>query len=79
MRFAKINITVTITARASATTIENQIPSTPLKIIGKIITAATWKTRVLINEMIAEIGPLFRAVKNDEPKIANPENKKEKE
>ena len=46
---------------------------------GKIKTAATWKTKVLKNEIIAEIGPLFNAVKKDEPKMANPANKNEKE
>jgi hypothetical protein len=72
-----MKITVIITARASAITIESQIPSTLLKIIGRKITPATWKTRVRIKEIIADMVPLFKAVKKDEPKIANPENKNE--
>lgn len=69
---------VIVTAITSAATMESQIPST-CQSNGKVSTAAIWNTRVLIKEMAAEISPLFRAVKNDEPKIANPENKKEKE
>lgn len=57
---------------------ESQIPSTPQK-RGRIKTAAIWNTRVLKNAIDADISPLFKAVKKDEPKIANPENKKQKE
>ena len=77
-----MKIIVTHTARASAITTDSQIPIISLpsgKSNGKIKTAATWKTNVLKNEIIAEIGPLFKAVKKEEPKIANPANKNEKE
>ena len=73
---------VTRTASASAITTESQIPYTSLpvgKTSGSVNTAITWKTSVLKNEIIADIGPLLRAVKKDEPNIANPANKKEKE
>jgi hypothetical protein len=45
------------------------IPPRP-RIIGRSITAAHWKTRVLINDITAEVSPSLRAVKNAEPKIA---------
>ena len=73
-----MKIKVIKTAIASATTIDHQIPFPP-QTRGKTITAATWKTSVLKNEIIAEIGPLFSAVKNDEPYIAKPEKINEKE
>ena len=66
-----MNETVTTNASNSATTMEYQMPSIS-NIIGRKITAATWKTRVLINDINAEIRPLLRAVKNDEPNIAIP-------
>ena len=49
------------------------------KIRGKTKTAIVWNKRVRKKEMIAEMGPLLRAVKKEEPKMATPENKKEKE
>ena len=74
---------VTITAKNSATTIDSQIPITffsgSLNNIGKIKTAATWKSKVLKNDIIADTGPLFNDVKKDEPKMAIPEKRKEKE
>jgi len=68
---------VTITAKNSATTVENQIPSS-FHISGIIITAAVWNKRVLRKDISAEIGPSFRAVKKAEPKMAMPAKKKEK-
>ena len=62
------------TAIISANTTENQIPSTPQK-RGKTKTDEIWNTKVLS----AEVSPSFKAVKKEEPKMANPENKKEKE
>lgn len=53
-----------------------QMPSMPQK-IGKISTAATWNTTVLRKEIVADTIPLLRAVKNEEPKILNPQSKKE--
>lgn len=47
-------------------TTENQIPSIP-KIMGKISTAATWNSRLLKNEIRAEVSPSFNAVKKDDP------------
>ena len=83
-RFAKRKATVTITAKASATIIENQIPLIPSppaasKINGRVRTAAVWNNSVRKNEIMADTGPLFSAVKKEEPKIANPVNKKAKE
>ena len=49
---------VTITAIASAATMEAQIPFT-FQNIGKINTAATWNTNVLIKEIAAETSPSF--------------------
>ena len=53
----------------SATTTESQIPSRPIS-LGNKITAAIWKTMVRKKDIIAEIRPLFSAVKKDDPKIA---------
>ena len=70
-----MNIADSVAAANSATTTEAQIPSSP-HTSGNNITAAIWKTSVLKNEMMAETSPLLSAVKNDEPNIASPENKK---
>ena len=73
---------VIISARNSATTTESQIPTTCKlsgKRSGRTRTAITWKSRVLKNDISAEIGPLLSAVKKDEPKIAKPANKNENE
>lgn len=72
------NITVVKTAIISAATIELQIPSTPHK-SGNISTAAIWNIRVLKKAIAAETGPSLSAVKKDEPKMANPENRNENE
>lgn len=61
------------TAIISANTTENQIPSTPQK-RGKIKTDEIWNTKVLRKEISAEVSPSFKAVKKEEPKMANPEN-----
>ena len=70
-----MNISDNAAAANSATTTEAQIPSSP-HTSGNNITAAIWKTSVLKNEMTAETSPLLSAVKNDEPNIASPENRK---
>ena len=72
--FAKRKQNTTIVAATSATTIEYHIPSRP-KTIGKNTTATTWNTTVLRKEITAETTPSLRAVKNDEPKIPNPQIK----
>ena len=54
------------------------MPSSP-QISGKISTAADCNTNVLKKEIKAEIGPLLRAVKKDDPKIAKPVKRKENE
>ncbi len=54
---------LTIRAITSATIIELQIPFNPKK-IGKIITHPHSQTNVRTTEIIAEIIPLFSAVKN---------------
>ena len=53
------------------------MPSTPQN-RGKNITAAIWNTKVRRKEIAAETRPLLSAVKKEEPKIANPEKRKEK-
>ena len=65
-------------ANISAITIEYQMPSRSKK-MGSIITASDWNTRVRKKDIIAEIMPLLRAVKNPDPQIAIPEKRKEKE
>ena len=72
------NTTVRIADIPSATTIDDQIPSTPKK-TGSNKTELIWKKRVLIKDIVAELIPSFNAVKNEEPKIAMPENKNENE
>ena len=79
-----MKITVTITAKASATIMENQIPLIPSppsasKINGRVRTAKVWNKSVRKNEIIADTGPLLSAVKKEEPKIAKPVNKNAKE
>ena len=61
----------------SATTIKIQMPSIS-KIRGSRIIAATWNTKVLKKEIKAEMSPLLRAVKNEDPNIAIPAKRKEK-
>lgn len=69
---------VTPKANTSAATVDSHIPSTP-QINGKVKIAAAWNTKVRRKDMAAEINPLPRAVKKEEPKIAKPEKRKEKE
>ena len=64
-----------VMASSSATTVESQTPSISM-ISGNNKTNEISKTIVRIKEMTAETIPLFSAVKNEELKIANPENKK---
>ena len=67
---------VKVAAVSSAITTEAQIPSTGgFQTSGNNNTAAIWNTNVLKNDIIAEIRPLFKAVKNPEPNIAIPQNK----
>lgn len=61
-----INVIVIIIDIISAAAIEIHIPSIPRK-AGSINTAAIWNTKVRKNEIRAEISPLLRAVKKDEP------------
>ena len=79
-----MNTTVTITASASAITMDSQIPIMPSppafsKMKGRRKTVTDWKTSVRKKEMTADTGPLFSAVKKDEPKIAVPVKRKAKE
>ena len=60
----------------SAATLDSQIPSSS-QMSGKMSTAAIWNTSVRKNEMSAEVSPSPSAVKNDEPKIENPESRNE--
>ena len=60
-----------INAIISAKVIDNQIPSTPNH-KGNKIAANSLKPKVLNTEIIAEIIPLFNAVKKDEIKILIP-------
>lgn len=69
---------LTINAKISAITTANQIPFNP-KSNGSIIITATWNTKVLKNDIVAETNPLFKAVKNDEAKILNPLTMKDNE
>ena len=70
------NSAVTRTDMTSAATIDSQIPSSS-QMSGKMSTAAIWNTSVRKNEMSAEVSPSPSAVKNDEPKIENPESRNE--
>lgn len=63
----------------SAIVTENHKPVIPFIIIGNIYIIAICKIKVLVKEIIAEILPLFKAVKNDEVKILNPRIKYESE
>ena len=58
----------------SATIMADQIPS-KAKNIGNIITQPHSKIIVLTKDIIAEIKPLFNAVKNAEAYILNPHSK----
>lgn len=63
--------TVMMVAMASAKMMEYQIPSTP-KINGSKKTAESWNTKVRQKEIKAEISPLLKAVKKQEPNIDTP-------
>ena len=58
-----------VKSSAKATAI--QIPLIPNK-IGSVITTIIWNTSVLKKEIVADIRPLFSAVKNEEPYILKP-------
>ena len=61
----------------SAQGAETQIPVTP-QIKGNVQTSMSSKTKARTNEMMAEINPLFSAVKNPDPKMEKPQTKKTK-
>ena len=67
-----------IAAINSATTTENQMPSSPNK-IGSIKMNETSQTIECKNEIIAEVTPSFKAVKKEDVKIVKPESKKANE
>ena len=69
---------VTQIASDSATTMEHHTPLIPNR-YGSTSTATIWKAKVLKNAMQAEIRPLFNAVKNADPKMENPFNRKARE
>ena len=71
-----IKIPQNAAAISSATMTEYQMPSIP-KTKGNSNTAAIWNTRVRKKAISAEVRPSFKAVKNPEPKIAIPMNRKE--
>lgn len=66
-----MQVIVTIRQKASAQMTADHTPSIA-KISGSTSTLTTSKKRVRMNEISAEIAPLFKAVKSDEPKILNP-------
>ena len=68
----------TITANISATILANQIPLNP-KRIGRINTDDNWNTNTRRKDTAAEIGPLPKAVKNDEVKMLMPASTKQNE
>ena len=57
-----MNIMAKIIAAISLNTIAHHIPIEPI-IKGKINTKDTWNTNVLKKDIIADINPLFNAVK----------------
>ena len=67
------NAKVTTTANTSAPNIEYHIPSIP-NILGNNNTHTAWNKNIRKKDMIADIKPLFSAVKNAEPKIEKPQN-----
>lgn len=69
---------VTMVASTSATTTAYQIPSSP-QIKGRVRTAAHWNTMVRKRAISAEVSPSPSAVNREEPKMAKPDTKKEKE
>ena len=73
-----IKVTVSTAAKASAVKTEIHTPSMPSN-SGRIRTEATWNISVRINEMTADIRPLLRAVKKDEPKMLKPHIRNESE
>ena len=73
-RFTIQKTQVMINDPASAMTMDHQIPFTP-KINGIKITQINWKPIVRIKEIKADISPLFKAVKKEEPKIEKPQNR----
>lgn len=72
--FFIINTADTSKDNISAKTTDNHIPSIS-KNIGNINIIAIWNTKVLKKEIIADINPLFNAVKKLEENIEKPLNK----
>ena len=62
----------------SATTIDSQMPSTCQK-VGKINTAMMGNIKTRRKDKSKEIAPFDKAVKKEEMKILNPQNKKHRE
>ena len=71
-----MNNNVVANASISAAGIEYHTPSS-LRNMGRIRTRTSWYTSVLRKDIAADAGPLLSAVKNDEAKMQNPENRKE--
>ena len=67
---------VTNNAIPSAAPIASQTPLTP-KNNGNSSSIQVWNTSVRRKEITAEITPFPNAVKNADPKILNPESKKD--
>ncbi len=65
-------MTVTASVNISAVIPESQMPVSP-RSSGRVRMMDTWNTSVLRNEISAESGPLFSAVKKEEPKIFIPQ------
>ena len=65
-------------AMPSANTADHHIPSIFQK-SGSMNTNAAWSITVRMNEMSAEISPLFIAVKSAEPKIPIPQKRNDTE
>lgn len=61
-----------IHAHTSATVMAHQIPSIPNS-SGKMRTDSIWKTKVRRKEIVAEITPLFNAVKKADAKMFKPD------
>ena len=77
MRLPITHNMVSMQDNASAITRESHIPSSPIT-NGRVNTAIVWNTSVRIKDIIPLVKPSFNAVKNDEPKMPKPENRKEK-
>ena len=66
-----------IADKISANTTDNQIPLLPIS-IGKMNTADSWKTRVLVRDKELDTTPLFKATKKAALNKLKPHIKKDK-